>query len=158
LEFCLLGKERAEKTKELTCQRGNSRASAKVDELVYSEKIAKALASCEAYLEKSIAALKSECEESDSCMWHAAAELEYALFLFSLKGSDDDVALNWKTGSHDRGGSPAKLLNTVQNMLVQSKESIAAGNWLQARKYAYAAGNILLGIQREHSRKKRGSI
>jgi hypothetical protein len=91
-------------------------------------------------------------------MWHAAAELEYALFLFSLKGSDDDVVLNWKTGSHDRGGSLAKLVNTVQNMLVQSKESIVAGNWVQARKYACAAGNILLGIQREHTRKKRGSI
>jgi hypothetical protein len=153
-----LGKERAEKTNELMYRRGNSRASAKVEELAYSEKLAKALVSCEAYLEKSIAALKSACEESDSWMWYAAAELEYALFLFSLKGSDEDIPLNWKTGSHDRGGSTAKLLNTVQNLVVQSKESIAAGNWLQARKYAYAAGNILLRIQREHTRKKRGSI
>lgn len=153
-----MGKERVEKTNELTCQRGNSKASAKVEELAYSEKIAKALASCEAYLEESIAALKSACEESDSWLWHAAAELEYALFLFSLKSPDEDVTLNWKTGSYDRSDSAAKLLNTVQNLVVQSKESIAAGNWLQARKYAYAAGSILLRIQREHTRKKRGSI
>jgi hypothetical protein len=153
-----LGKERAEKTKELTCQRGNSRASAKVEELVYGEKIAKALASCEAYLEKAIAVSKGACEESDSWMWHASAELEYALFLFSLKSPDEDVTLKCKSWSHDRTDSATTLLNTVQNLLVQSKESIAAENWLRARKHAYAAGNILLGLQREHARKKRGSI
>jgi len=153
-----LGKERAEKTKEPACRRGNSGASAKVEELAYSEKIAEALTSCEDHLEKSIDASKRACEESDSCMWRAGAELEYALFLFSLKSSDEDVISNWKTGSHGRSDSAAKLLSTVQNLVIRSKELTATGDWLQARRCAYAARNILLRIQREHTRKKRGSI
>ena len=150
-------KERAEKTKELTCQRGKGRASAEVEELAYSEKIVKALTSCEAYLAKLIPASKNTCEESDNWMWHAAAELEYALFLFSLKSPDEDVALNWKTGSRDRSDSTAKLVETVQNLVIRSKESTMTGDWLQARRCAYAAADILLRIQREHSRKKRGA-
>jgi sugar diacid utilization regulator len=152
-----LGKERAEKANEFTCQGGKSEASAKVEELAYGEKITKALTSCEACLEKSVVAVKSAREESDNWVWHAAAELEYALFLFSLKNADENVTLKRKTGSRDKNDSTAKLLNTVQNLVVQSKESIATGNWLQAHKYAYAAGNILLRIQREYGRKKRGS-
>lgn len=152
-----MGKERAEKTKELKCQDGNSDASAEFKELAYSEKIDKALSSCEAYLEESIIALKGASEEFGNWVWHAAAELEYALFLVSLKNGDEDATLKRKTESHDRSDSTAKLLNRVRNLIVQSKESIASDNWLQARRYAYAAGNILLRIQREYARKKRGS-
>jgi HSP90 family molecular chaperone len=152
-----LGKERVEKAKELKCQGGKSEASAKVEELAYGEKIAKALTSCEAYLEKSVVAVKSMCEESDNWVWHAAAELEYALFLFSLRNSDEDVTSEWKNGSHDRSGSTAKLLNTVQDLIARSKESVASGSWLKAHKYAYVAQSALLRIQREHTRKKRGS-
>lgn len=151
-----MGKERAEKANEFTCQGGSSEASVQVEEMAYSEKIVKALASCEVFLEKSVAALMSACEESDHWVWHAAAELEYALFLFSLKNADENVTLKRKTRSRDKNDSTAKLLNRVQNLVVQSKESIAAGNWLQAHKYACAAGNILLRIQREYGRKKRG--
>ena len=155
---CLLGKEKIEKTKGLTCQGGRNGASVEVEDLAYSEKIAEALASCETYLEKSIAASKNAYEESDNWVWHAAAELEYALFLLSLKGSDDYAPLNWKTGSHYRNDSTAKLLNAVQNLVIRSKESTATGDWPQARRCAYAAGDILLRIQREYARKKRGSI
>jgi hypothetical protein len=152
-----LGKVRAEKTKEFMCPDGNSEASAKVEGLAYGEKIAKALISCEAYLDKSIAALKSACEELDSWTWHAAAELEYALFLFSLRNADEDVTLKWRAESPEGSRSPAELLNTVQNLVVHSRESAASGSWLQARKYAYAARNVLLRIQREYARKKMGS-
>jgi hypothetical protein len=152
-----VGKEKVEKTKELTFQGNNSKAPVEVEKLAYSEKIAEALASCETYLEKSIAASKSACEESDNWVWHAAAELEYALFLLSLKGSDEDAALNWKTGFYYRNDSTAKLLDTAQNLVIRSKELTATGDWPQARRCAYAAGNILLRIQREHTRKKRGS-
>ena len=152
-----MGKERAEKTKEPACQRGSSGASAKVEELAYSKKILEALTSCGDYLEKSIDASKRTCEESDSCMWLAGAELEYALFLFSLRSSDEDFTSNWKTGSHDRSDSAAKLLSMVQNLVIRSKELTAASDWLQARRCADAARNILLRIQREHTKKKRGS-
>jgi hypothetical protein len=152
-----LGKVRVEKAREFMCQDGNSKASAKGEELAYGEKIAKALTSCEAYLDKSIAALKSASEELDSWTWHAAAELEYALFLFSLRKADEDVTLKWRAESPDGNRSPAELLNTVQNLVVHSRESAASGSWLQGRKYAYAARSVLLRIQREHARKKMGS-
>jgi hypothetical protein len=153
----LLGKVRVERAKEFICQDGKSESSAKVEELAYGEKIAEALTSCEAYLDKSIAALKSACEELDSWTWHAAAELEYALFLFSLRNADEDVTLKWRAESPEGSRSPAELLNTVQNLVVHSRESAASGSWLQARKYAYAARNVLLRIQREYARKKMGS-
>ncbi len=152
-----MGKVRVERAKEFICQDGKSEASAKVEELAYGEKIAKALISCEAYLDKSIAALKSACEELDSWTWHAAAELEYALFLFSLRNADEDVTLKWRAESPEGSRSPAELLNIVQNLVVHSRESAASGSWLQARKYAYAARNVLLRIQREYARKKMGS-
>jgi hypothetical protein len=153
----LLGKVRAEKTDEFIPQSGNSKASPEAKRLIYTEKMAEAFASCEVYLEKSIAALEGGRGDPDNMMWHAAAELEYVLFLFSLKDTDKDVTLKWKTESHSRRDSTAKLLSSVQDLVVQSKETIAFGNWQQARRYAYSARNILLRIQREYSRKKRES-
>jgi hypothetical protein len=50
-----------------------------------NDKILRALESATSYLEKSISALKSGNENSfTEHFWHVAAELEYALFMFSL--------------------------------------------------------------------------
>jgi hypothetical protein len=119
--------------------------------------MARGFASCEVYLEKSIAALEGGREESGNLIWHAAAELEYVLFLFSLKDADEYVTLKWKAEHNSEKDSTVKLLSTVQNLVVQSKESVSLGNWLPARSYTYSARNILLRLEREHTRKKRES-
>lgn len=152
-----MGKIRAEKTDEYIPQSDNGKSSPEVERLVYTEKTAKAFASCEAYLEGAMAALKGGRGELDNLMWHAAAELEYVLFLFSLKDADEKFPLKWKTESLSEGASAAKLLSEVQDLVARSKETIAFGNWRRARRYAYSARNILLKIQRVHSRKKRES-
>jgi hypothetical protein len=138
-------------------QSGNSKASSEAERLAYTEKMAKGFASCEAYLEKSIAAVEGGREESETLIWHASAELEYLLFLFSLKDADEDVTLKWKAKHNNVKDSTAKMLSTVQDLVVHSKESISLGNWRPARSYAYSARNILLRLQREHTRKKRKS-
>jgi hypothetical protein len=150
----LLGKVRAERTDEYIPPGGNSKSSPEAERLIYTYKMAKAFASCEAYLEKSMAALERGRGEPDNFMWHAAAELEYVLFLFSLKDANENVPLKWKTESLSGRGSAAKLLSAVQSLVARSKETIALGNWRQARRYAYSARNILLRIQREHSKKR----
>jgi hypothetical protein len=150
-----LGKAKVEKANKLTSQDGNGRPSVRVEELAHRGKIAGALASCEVFLEKSVVSLKDAPEEFDMCVWRAAAELEYALFLFSLKNADADVTSKWKTESYNRSDQPAKLLKTVQTLVAKSKESTVSGNWLKAYKHAFVARHILLKIQREHARKKR---
>lgn len=152
----MLKKERLENPDRFTGQRGASKESvkAKVEELAYTEKAVKALVSCEVHLGKSISALDSSSEEFDNLIWHAAAELEYALFLFSLKGSEDDVTLIGKAESRYRSDSTAERLDTVQTLIAQSKKSIDAGDWLRAHKCAYDGSNILLRIQRERAKKK----
>lgn len=150
-----MGKAKAEKTSKLRCKDGRSRSSVKVEESAYSEKITRALTSCQAYLEKSIAAAKGVSEEYDISVWHAAAELEYALFLFSLKNANSDVTPKWKTESTDRSDPPAKLLQKAQVLVAKSRTSGISGKWLEAYKGAFAARHILLRIQRESAKKKR---
>ncbi len=152
-----MGKVRAEKTDEYIPRSDKSKSSPEAERLVYTEKTAKAFDSCEVYLEDAMVALEGGRGEADNLMWLAAAELEYVLFLFSLKDADEKFPLKWKTESLGGRASAAKLLSAVQDLVARSKETFAFGNRCRARRYAYSARNILLRIQREHSRKKRES-
>lgn len=147
-------KAKTEKTSKLRCKDGRSRSPVKVEESAYSDKITRALTSCQAYLEKSIAAVEGVSED-DLSVWHAAAELEYALFLFSLKNANSDVTPKWKTESADRSDQPAKLLQKAQVLVAKSRTSGISGKWLEAYKAAFTARHILLRIQRESAKKKR---
>ncbi len=160
-EYCPLGNERVEKTKASRYRHHHSGAfiaSTEVKKFPYYEKIMEALASCETYLGK-LTAAKTTCEEFDNWLWHASAELEYALFLFSLRDSEKNDKLDTctrKIGSRYRNESRAKLLGKVQNLVIRSKKWTAIGDWHQARGCTCAAGNILLKIQREQERKRPG--
>jgi hypothetical protein len=153
-----LGKAKAEKTHKLISERSNGGPIAEAEESARIGKITDALAFCESFLEMSRVSLKKTPEEFDLCAWRAAAELEYALFLFSLKYTDQDVTSGWKTESHNRSDSPAKLLKTVQTSVAKSKESVFSGNWLKAYEHAFTARQLLLRIQREYARKKHAGL
>ena len=128
-----------------------------VETMSVNEKILKALKNANGYLEKSMTALKNKNDTlfSDS-LWHFAAELEYALFLFSITLQGEKNGAHWKI-------NPKKIdvipnLGEVQNLLNEAERFMADGKFLEAYKNVYVARHYTLKIQEDLAKKKREAL
>ncbi len=112
-----------------------------------SEKILRTITSAISHLEDSMEAFAKNKETAlmDN-LWRAAADLEYALFLFSLKHQDEARSSAWKLDSHSKQSEIEPILVSTKDLLETAEESIKANNFLEAHKKAWLARGQLLRV------------
>lgn len=122
--------------------------------MTLTEKVLKALESAEGHLENSLSASNKDEKNFMDGIWHVAAELEYALFLFSLMSdSKYDVAkLNLNPESKKIGAD--EIAAKVMELLRESKRALISKDLINAYKYAYIARQYVFKIQEDFTKKK----
>jgi hypothetical protein len=124
--------------------------------MAINEKLSNALKSAAVYLENAILALDKKDENSfaDS-LWHVAAELEYALFLFSITFPDESNLLSWKRNRELGKIETGSMLAEVKNLLDEAERFVVKERLLDAYKSACVARHYVLKVQEDLAKKKR---
>ncbi|MBS7636354.1 hypothetical protein KEJ37_03270 [Candidatus Bathyarchaeota archaeon] len=122
-----------------------------------NHKILKALESAANYLEKSASALGSGDENSfTKHFWHVAAELEYALFMFSLIFQEENIDKSkWKPNPDVKKDNINGVLTEVYSLLDNAKKSLTSGKLLDAYKGVYLARHRVFAVEENLAKKKR---
>jgi len=124
--------------------------------MVSNDKILRALESATSYLKKSISALKSGNENSfTEHFWHVAAELEYALFMFSLIFKEEIDKSKWKPNPEIKRDNVNDVLAEVRSLLDNAKKFLASGKVLNAYKSVYVARHCVFAVEENLAKKKR---
>jgi hypothetical protein len=121
------------------------------------EKVNNAITSSITHLEDSAEALAKKNEAKlRKDVWHAAAELEYALFLLSItKG--EEPSHRWKVNPGSKQIEIESLLESTRKLLETAKEDIAAKNRPDAhRKIWIARGYLLKAHDAFEKKRKKG--
>ena len=121
-----------------------------------NEKVSNALKSAATHLENSVLALNKKDENSFADnLWHVAAELEYALFLFSITFSNEINLSSWKRNPEPKKIETASMLAEVKNLLDEAERLVANERLLDAYKSAYVARHYVLKVQEDLAKRKR---
>jgi len=120
-----------------------------------NDKILKALESALNRLDEAISALKSRDENAFSNgVWHVAAELEYALFLFSLAvGSENSMPVA-KLNPEIKNMQMDNIVLKVKELVGEAQKSIMDGQLLNAYRSAYLARHFIFKAQESLNKKK----
>lgn len=127
--------------------------------MAVKNKILKALKSAVKHSEDSVLTLKKKDENSFAdAVWHVAAELEYALFLFSitLQGGADKPS--WRINPKSKNYEVGQTLVTVQNLLSEAEKQVETGKLLDAYKRTYIARHYVLKVQEDLAKRKREAL
>ena len=126
--------------------------------MAINEKVSNALKSAVAHLENSISALNKNDENLfANSLWHVAAELEYALFLFSIMFPDENSLSSWKRKSELKI-EVGSMLVEVKNLLNEAKKFVLDGRLLDAYRSAYIARHYMLKVQEDLAKKKHAML
>jgi hypothetical protein len=118
------------------------------------QKISKTVISALAYIEDAILAQAEGNEETVMQLtWRAASDLEYGLFLFSLKHSEDRNS-SWKLPPIKQPKIES-LLAATQNLLEEAAKSLEADDLKEAHKKMWIARGQLLRIHDPFEKKQR---
>ena len=120
------------------------------------EKISEFLASAINHLVGSMKALaKKDKKNLVNLVWRAGADLEYALFLFSLMHQNESESSSWKIDSHSKQLEISSILSSVQNLLREAKDNMKAGELPDAHKKTWMARGNLLRVHDTFEKKRR---
>ncbi len=120
------------------------------------EKIVESIASAINRLEGSMKALAKKDEKNlVNLVWRAGADLEYALFLFSLMHQNESESSSWKIDLHSKQVEISSILSSVQNLLREAKDNMEAGELLGAHKKTWTARGYLLRVHDTFEKKRR---
>jgi len=99
------------------------------------------------HIEESMKAFVEKNEkEGIRCVWRASADLEYALFLFSLMHQDETPSASWKLNLPAKQVEVGPTLVLVQDLLKEAKDSFEAENFHESHKKTWMARGHLLRI------------
>jgi hypothetical protein len=131
----------------------------RVDTMTTNKKMLKSLKSAITYLDNSMLAMdkKDDALLADS-VWHLAAELEYALFLFSMIVQNEIAESKWKLNPKLKKVEVGPTLVTVQDLLNEAEKCVKNEKLLDAYKSAYIARNYMLKVQKDFAKKKREAM
>jgi len=131
----------------------------RVETMTTNRKMLKALKSAVTYLDSSIVAMDKKDDNllADS-VWHAAAELEYTLFLFSMTAQNEIDKSKWKLNPKLKKVEVGPTLVTVQDLLNEAEKCVKNEKLLDAYKSAYIARNCMLKVQKDFAKKKREAL
>ena len=122
------------------------------------EKILGAISSSISHLEDSVGAFEKDKEaEVMTDVWQAAADLEYALFLFSLMHQNETKPSSWKTTKRSKQAGIRPLLASTKDLLVTARESLETKNFLEAYKRTWIARGHLLRIHDAFEKKQKSA-
>jgi hypothetical protein len=115
--------------------------------MTIDEKILRALKSAITYLENSRIALdKKDGDMLTDSIWHVAAELEYALFLFSIKMQNEIKAPKPKSDLGSKKADVNSVLVDLKNLLNEAEKFFLSGRLEDAYKSAYVARHYVFKI------------
>ncbi len=119
------------------------------------EKVNNAITSSISYLEDSAEALtkKNEAKLRED-VWHAAAELEYALFLLSLVNGEESRH-RWKVNPGSKQVEIESLLASTRELLETAREDIAAKKSPDAHRKIWVARGYLLKVHDVFEKKRK---
>jgi hypothetical protein len=124
--------------------------------MAINEKISKSLKSAMAYIEDSISALNKKDDDAfANSLWHVGAELEYALFLFSMTFIDESEMLRFKSNPKLEKTGLDSMLVDLKNLLQEAENFFMDGKLLDAYERVYVARDYALKINGELAKKKR---
>ena len=110
-------------------------------------KITKAVLSAIKHLENS---RRSVTEDNENLLanqvWKASAEVEYALFLFSILRQNEQ-SHSWKVDLKSKEFEVAAVITSTQELLQKAKTSFENGDLLEAHKKIWMARGYLLKVQ-----------
>ena len=131
----------------------------RVDTMTTNKKMLKSLKSAVNYLDNSMLAMDKKDDNllADS-VWHLAAELEYALFLFSITVQNEIDKSKWKLNTKLKKVEVGPTLVTVQDLLIEAEKCVKNKKLLDAYKSAYIARNYILKVQKDFAKKKREAL
>lgn len=124
-----------------------------------NEKISRALESATTHLKNSMVALNKKDESSfaDS-LWHTAAELEYALFLFSILFPEESEVSRLKPNPDLKKMGTGSILIEVSKLLNEAEKFVVNESLLDAYRSVYVARNCILRVQEDIAKKKREAL
>ncbi len=115
-----------------------------------------AITSATKHIKNSMQALLEKNEdELARTVWRALADLEYALFLFSLKQQDDTSNLQLKLDSHSKESEVRATLASAKDMLKEAKKNFETEKLYEAKKKTWKARNNLLSVYEYFEKKQR---
>ena len=121
------------------------------------KKISKTVASALAYLKDSMDLhVKGNEEQVNQLTWHAASDLEYGLFLFSLIYPDENRSSSWKLPP-SKQPEIESLLASTHDLLRDAADSLEAEDLKEAYKKTWMARGQLLRIHDFFEKKQRKS-
>lgn len=124
-----------------------------------NEKIFKALKLAISHLDNSMEAIDEKDENPlEHGVWTVAAELEYALFLFSITVHDEINKSKWKLSPKLKKSEVGSKLVKVQDLLNEAEKHMKNEKLLDAYKNASIARNYILKIQKDFAKKKREAL
>jgi len=119
------------------------------------QKISKTVTSALAYIEDAILAQAEGNEEKVMQLtWRAASDLEYGLFLFSLRHPEETRSSSWKLPPIKQPKIES-LLASTQDLLKEATKSLEADNLKEAHKKTWIARGQLLRIHDFFEKKQR---
>ena len=122
----------------------------------HQQKIAEAVKSATNHLESSMKALVKRDENGVAgSVWRAAADLEYANFLFSVM-QDESESRSWKLDLRSKQVEIGPLLVSAQDLLREAEIGLDVSELREAYKKTWMARGYLLKVQEilEKRRKK----
>ncbi|MGB9740278.1 MAG: hypothetical protein ACP5IM_02660 [Candidatus Bathyarchaeia archaeon] len=105
-------------------------------------------------LEDAINALNKDEDLFAKKVWHVVAELEYALFLFSITLQNDTVP-KAKADPDLKKTEISQVLIGANEFLRDAETLVKGGKFLEAYENVRSARNYVLKVQEELSKKKR---
>ena len=119
------------------------------------QKISKTVASALAHIEDAIdPQSKGNEEKVMQLTWRAASDLEYGLFLFSLKCPEETRSSSWKLPPIKQPKIES-LLASTQKLLEEAAKSLEADDLKEAHKKVWIARGQLLRIHDFFEKKQR---
>lgn len=124
--------------------------------MAYNGKILKALESAIKHLEGSMSALKANNGEAFSNnIWHVAAELEYALSMFSLTVGNGHSAFLVKPNPEPKKLQTDQIILKVKDLINEAQTSMKNGDLIGACKNTRLARHYVFEVQEKLTGKKR---
>ena len=116
--------------------------------MALEQKITKAILSAKRHLDNS---QKSIAEHNQDALanhvWKASAELEYALFLFTVLRQTEDRTHSWKVNLKSRELELAPVVTSTQELVTNAQTHFEDGDLQEAHKNAWLARGHLLEVQ-----------
>ena len=121
------------------------------------QKISKTVTSALTYLEDALEAhAKGDENKVIQLTWHAASDLEYGLFLFSLMHQDETRSSSWKL-SPSKKPETESLLASTRNLLREAAKNLEADDLKEAHKKTWLARGQFLRVHDLFEKKQRNT-